>query len=115
MIDITASQTTVVVTISGDLDLTERDQFAEAIAHVGELPQRLLVVDMCHTALVDSIGASFLISLASSEQQRGGAPVLRGCSELDLRVLEICGALDLFQVDTVHCCPPATASLVVPG
>jgi anti-sigma B factor antagonist len=115
MIDITVSQTMVVVAISGDLDLAERDQFADVIARVAGQRQRLLVVDMCRVTFVDSIGASLLSYLADSEQQRGGAPVLRGCSERDLRVLEVCGALDLFQVETMHSCPPVTASLVAPG
>jgi hypothetical protein len=33
--------------------------------------------------------------------------VLRGCSERDLFVLDVCGALPMFRIDADHRCPPA--------
>ncbi|NLE72298.1 MAG: STAS domain-containing protein [Actinomycetales bacterium] len=105
MIEIAMSPTTVTLTIAGDLDLVERDQFPEVAARVSGLRRQLLVVDMCRVTFMDSTGAAFLISLADAGRRRGGATVLRGCSERELFVLEVCGALELFRLDTEHACP----------
>lgn len=105
MIEIAMSPATTTLTIVGDLDLLERDQFPEVTARVAGLRRQLLVVDMCRVTFMDSTGAAFLISLADAGRKRGGATVLRGCSERDLFVLEVCGALELFRVDAEHSCP----------
>ncbi|WP_402462936.1 STAS domain-containing protein [Isoptericola aurantiacus] len=104
MIEIATSSTTTTLVVAGDLDLAERDQFPEIAARVVGLRRQLLVIDMCRVTFMDSTGAAFLISLADSGRKRGGATVLRGADERDLFVLEVCGALDLFRVDTDHRC-----------
>lgn len=109
MIEIAMSPTTVTLTVSGDLDLLEREQFPEVTARVSGLRRQLLVVDMCRVTFMDSTGAAFLISLADAGRKRGGATVLRGVSDRDLFVLEVCGALELFRVDTEHACPPVAS------
>jgi len=105
MIEISTSPATTTLTIAGDLDLAERDQFPEITARVVGLRRQLLVLDMCRVTFMDSTGAAFLISLADAGRRRGGATVLRGCDERDLFVLEVCGALDLFRIDADHECP----------
>ncbi|MBO3083259.1 STAS domain-containing protein [Cellulomonas fengjieae] len=104
MIEISTSSTTTTLTIAGDLDLAERDQFPEIAARVVGLRRQLVVIDMCQVTFMDSTGAAFLISLADSGRKRGGATVLRGADPRDLFVIEICGALDLFRIDTEHRC-----------
>ncbi|WP_413451899.1 STAS domain-containing protein [Georgenia phoenicis] len=104
MIEIAASSTTTTVTISGDLDLAERAQFPEATARVSGLRRQLLVIDMCDVTFMDSTGAAFLIALADAAGKRGGAAVLRGCDDRELFVLEICGALGSFRIDSEHRC-----------
>ncbi|GEN80363.1 STAS domain-containing protein [Actinotalea fermentans] len=111
MIEIATSPTTTTITVTGDLDLMEREQFPEIAARVTGLRRQLLVIDMCRVSFMDSTGAAFLISLADAGRKRGGATALRGCSDRDLFVLEVCGALELFRVDEGHACPP----LVAPG
>ena len=81
MLEIAMSPTATTLTISGDLDLAERDQFPEVAARVTGLRRQLLVLDMCRVTFLDSTGAAFLISLADSARKRGGAAVLRGCLE----------------------------------
>ena len=110
MIEIAMSAATTTLAISGDLDLAERDQFPEIAARVTGLRRQLLVIDMCEVTFMDSTGAAFLISLADAGRRRGGATVLRGCDERELFVLEICGALDMFRLDTDHACPPRELS-----
>lgn len=104
MIEIAMSAATTTLVISGDLDLGAREQFPEVTARVSGLRRQLLVVDMCGVTFMDSTGAAFLISLADAGRRRGGATVLRGCSERDLFVLEVCGALEMFRLDTEHAC-----------
>ena len=104
MIEISTSSTTTTLTVAGDLDLAERDQFPEIAARVVGLRHQLLVVDMCEVSFMDSTGAAFLISMADANRKRGGVTVLRGADQRDLFVIEICGALDLFRIDTEHHC-----------
>lgn len=106
MIEIGTSPATTTLVIAGDLDLAEREQFPEIAARVVGLRRQLLVIDMCRVTFMDSTGAAFLILLADASHKRGGATVLRGCDERDLFVLEVCGALELFRLDTDHRCAP---------
>ena len=104
MIEISTSATTTTLVVAGDLDLGERDQFPGIAARVVGLRRQLLVVDMCQVTFMDSTGAAFLISLADAGAKRGGATVLRGASDRDLFVLEVCGATHLFRLDAAAGC-----------
>jgi len=110
MIEISTSPTTTTLVVSGDLDLAEREHFPEVAARVVGLRRQLVVVDMCRMTFMDSTGAAFLISLADSARRRGGATVLRGAAERDLFVLEVCGALDMFRIDSDHRCTDGTGT-----
>lgn len=104
MIEITTSPTAATLVIGGDLDLAERDQFPELMEQVSQLARPTLVVDMCQSSFMDSAGAGFLISLARISARYGGTTVLRGLAPRDEFVLEVCGAVDLFQIDRDHSC-----------
>jgi len=104
VIEVTVSPTSVTLVVGGDLDLAERDQFPEMTARINGLQRPLLVVDMCQVTFMDSAGAGFLISLAGAVAQRGGTAVLHGIAPRDEFVLEVCGALEMFQIDRDHAC-----------
>jgi len=104
VIDVATSPTTVTLVVGGDLDLAERDQFPELAARVNRLARPMLVVDMCQVEFMDSAGAGFLISLARTAAEHGGKTVLRGIAPRDEFVLEVCGAVDLFEIDRDHTC-----------
>ena len=104
MIEIATSAATTTLVVSGDLDLSARDQFPEVTARVTGLRRQLLVVDMCRVTFMDSTGAAFLISLADAGRRRGGATVLRGADEREIFVLEVCGAVEMFRFDDDHRC-----------
>ncbi|MDD9207079.1 STAS domain-containing protein [Georgenia sp. 10Sc9-8] len=108
MIEIATSPTTTILSVSGDLDLASRGRFPEVTARVTGLRRQLLVIDMCQVGFMDSTGAAFLISLAEAGERRGGTTVLRGADDRDLFVLEVCGALDFFRIESEHRCDPAT-------
>ena len=104
MLQIATSPATTTLVVTGELDLADRGQFPEITARIMGLRRQLLVIDMCRVTFMDSTGAAFLISLADARRRHGGATVLRGCAERDLFVLEVCGALDLFRIETRHRC-----------
>jgi len=104
MIEVAASRNATTLTIAGDLDLSARDQFPRAAAHVNGLRSPLVIIDMCRSTFMDSTGAAFLISVAEAASRRGAGTVLRGCGDDALFVLEICGALDSFRLDHDHRC-----------
>ncbi|GAA4419211.1 hypothetical protein GCM10023169_09670 [Georgenia halophila] len=112
MIEISVSASAATLTVIGDLDLAERSRFPEVTARVAGLRSGRLVVDLCRATFVDSTGAAFLMTLASSTTKSGGSAVLRGAEDKELFVLEVCGALELFQLEKDHRCddrgePPA--------
>ncbi|SNS94389.1 anti-anti-sigma factor [Micrococcales bacterium KH10] len=115
MLEIATSPTTATLVISGDLDLSKREQFPEVTARIVGLRRPLLVIDMCRVSFMDSTGAAFLISLADAGLKRGAKTLLRGCAERHLFVLEVCGALEMFRIDEDHQCPsvPSETTLSV--
>ncbi|MFC7407209.1 STAS domain-containing protein [Georgenia alba] len=107
MIEISVSAATTTLAVVGDLDLSERDRFQDVSARLDDVRPGRLVVDLCRTEFVDSSGAAFLMSVGDDVVRDGGEAVLRGASDEVLFVLEICGALTLFQVDRGHRCSDA--------
>ncbi|WP_163544039.1 STAS domain-containing protein [Occultella kanbiaonis] len=104
MIDVSASVSGALVTVTGDLDLSVSDSAPAALRQVSHLEHDRLVLDVCGMGFMDSSGATWLITLADEVGRRGGTTVLRGASARDLFVLKVAGALDLFEIDTAHRC-----------
>lgn len=104
MFEISATPIATTVAISGDLDYSAKAQFPEIVTRIASLNQRLLTIDLCEVGFLDSTGAAFLISLAETGQRRGWLTVLRGCSPDNRFVLDVCGALSLFRLDSGHSC-----------
>lgn len=110
MLQLSTSPTTATLTVTGDLDIAERDRFPEVTARLRSLRRPLVVLDLCGATFLDSTGAAFLASVAQTTGRRGGVAVLRGASARELFVLEVCGALPLFRTDATHRCPEAAAA-----
>lgn len=109
MIELSTSPTTATVTVSGDLDIAEREQFPEVTARLRGLRRQLVVIDLCAATFLDSTGVAFLASVAHTAARRGGVTVLRGASARALLVLDVCGALGSFRLDRDHRCAEDTA------
>ncbi len=107
MLQISTSPTTTTVLVAGDLDLSARAAFEDVATQVRALRREHLVVDMCDVGFIDSTGTSFLMALADAGRSLGATVVLRGLSERDRFVLEICGALPMFRLDAEHRCDDA--------
>lgn len=108
MAQISTSTTTTTVSLDGDLDLAARDTFDYLVAQVRGMRRRDLVVDMCRVDFMDSSGTSFLMALAAAARQAGGSVRMRGLHERDRFVLEVCGALPLFDLEEGHRCEPTS-------
>lgn len=117
MIEMSTTTSTAVVTVGGDLDVSERSQFADVVTRVNELRRPQLVVDLCAADYVDAAGAGFLVSLAERTRSRGGLCVLRGADDRCLFVLDVVGGLRYFTVDEHHVCrsPRTTGGSVLDG
>lgn len=107
MARISTSTTATTVTLDGDLDLAARSTFDDLVAQVRGTRRRDLVIDMCQVDFMDSSGTSFLMALAAAAQKAGGTARMRGLHERDRFVLEVCGALPLFELEEGHRCEPA--------
>jgi len=105
MIDVVTSTSGLLVTITGDLDLTSRDEAEAALRRIALRERPNLTVDLCRMSLMDSTGAAWLTALVEQDRRIGGHPVLRGAGPRDLFVLEVCGVLDRVEVDSAHHCP----------
>lgn len=104
MIEISVSRSATTLTVVGDLDLSERDRFPELLVRLAEI--RFLTIDLCQARFVDSTGAAFLVALGHGVLNRGGEPVLRVTDESIVFVLEICGALALYEQHSCGNEPP---------
>jgi anti-anti-sigma factor len=115
MIEMSTTTSTTVVTVAGDLDVSERSLFDDVVTRVNELRRPRLVVDLCAADWVDSAGATFLVSLAERTRSRGGVSVLRGADDRCLFVLDVTDALRHFTVDEHHVCRSPLATGAGPG
>ncbi|CAM3806903.1 STAS domain-containing protein [Occultella aeris] len=104
VIDVSTSAAEVLVTVTGDLDLSASEVAQSALRQISHLQHDRLVLDVCDMGFMDSSGASWLITLADEIGRRGGTVVLRGASARDMFVLKVTGALDLFEIDETHRC-----------
>lgn len=105
MIEVASSGTATTVRLAGDVDLSSRLDLRAAAAQVNGLRDPEVIIDICGTTFIDSVGATFLISLAQAATERGAKAVLQGYDERSLFVLDICGALGAFHLDSEHRCP----------
>ncbi len=77
---------TVVVTVEGQLVVTNRQEFKQAVLEAAEQGARRVVVDFSHSGYIDSSGLGALVSLSRRLREAGGELRLVGLNE-DLRTL----------------------------
>lgn len=83
---------TVTVVPRGDLDVATAGAFADvAVAALGALPLRSVVVDLSGVDFVDSTGLGSLVRLRTEARRRGARMTVVGAPERVQRVLRITG------------------------
>lgn len=77
---------TAIVTVDGQLVVTNRQEFKQAILDAVEQGARIVVVDFTTSGYIDSSGLGALVSLSRRLRESGGDLRLVGLNE-DLRTL----------------------------
>lgn len=80
------SDDVLIVTVDGQLVVTNRQEFKQAILDAVEQGMKLVVVDFTHSGYIDSSGLGALVSLSRRLREAGGDLRLVGLNE-DLRTL----------------------------
>jgi anti-sigma B factor antagonist len=89
---------TVTVVMTGEADLTSAPALAARLNQILDDQPRHLVFDMSRVGFID-VAAARLIAGAARSLPPGRRPVLRSPSPLVLRVLELTGLEDQFELD----------------
>lgn len=76
----------LIVTVEGQLVVTNRQEFKQAILEAVEQGARVVVVDFTNSGYIDSSGLGALVSLSRRLREAGGDLRLVGLNE-DLRTL----------------------------
>ena len=90
---------TVVVAISGELDLQTAERVATKLRDAMAEEAASVVVDLFETRLVDSVGLGVLASAARRAKSMGGTFVLAADDPRFLRTLKMTGLDRLFDVE----------------
>ena len=90
---------TVVVAISGELDLHTAERVATKLRDATAGEAASVVVDLSETRLVDSVGLGVLASAARRTKSKGGTFVLAADDPRFLRTLKMTGLDRLFDVE----------------
>lgn len=86
---------TVIVEMDGQLVVTNRQEFKQAVGDEMERGARLVVIDFTNSAYIDSSGLGALVSLGKRLRELGGDLRLAGLND-DLRTL-----FELTRLDTL--------------
>jgi anti-sigma B factor antagonist len=85
---------TVVVRVIGEIDLATAPRFEDCLRQLDGQP---ITVDFSAVTFMDASGISVLV--ATHQRARDGAFTLRGVQPAQMRVLEITGVADHFNLD----------------
>lgn len=80
------SHDVLIVTVDGQLVVTNRQEFKQAILDAAEQGTKVVVVDFTNSGYIDSSGLGALVSLSRRLREAGGDLRLVGLNE-DLRTL----------------------------
>jgi anti-sigma B factor antagonist len=87
-----------VVRVEGELDIaTAPEVRRELLGHITEGRERV-VVDLSGTTFIDSSGLQSLIVARKRLDESGGSLLLSGCSDQLLRVLDVTGLREYFEI-----------------
>ena len=91
-----SSRATVVMT--GEIDLDAVRAADKRLRALLDKPPDTVDVDLGGVTFIDSSGIAALVKLYSSADDAGGTMTIHSVTPPVVRLLEICGLLDIFQV-----------------
>jgi anti-anti-sigma factor len=97
-LDITPGGATVVITVTGEVDMGTSPQLLEAIQRQTAAPPEV-VLDLAGVSFLDSAGLAVLIRGHHHMTARGGRLVLRNVSRPVGRTMDIAGLTKLLDAD----------------
>jgi anti-sigma B factor antagonist len=89
---------TVVVALSGELDLGSAPQFRKCLAELARIGAIHLVIDLSELTFLDATGISLLVTDYKRSSKAGGRLVVRNARPRVMRVFEITGLVELLSV-----------------
>jgi anti-sigma B factor antagonist len=100
----------VVVRLTGDLDVSNRDQLREVLAAMLEIGPRHVIVDLSGLRFADCAGLSVLIAVHGWLAERGHALTVTAPQPIVRRLLMITGMDAVFRLgeDEHHACRSST-------
>lgn len=98
------------VSVAGEVDVATAPMLRQALESVVDDQGNLSVcVDLAGMTFIDSTGLSVLVRALKRLRERGGDLALANPSPATLRVLEIVGLMEVFEIATVPIAPAAPA------
>lgn len=91
---------TVEVSLQGELDLASARRMEEHFASIDEQAPSRVVIDLGELAFIDSSGLRVLLLADARARERGYELVLRPGRESVQRVFEMTGALDMLRFES---------------
>ncbi len=89
----------IVMGLRGEIDAYTAPRLQEAVAHLGDVAGRHLVVDLGGVGFVDSTGLSVLVTSLRNVMNAGGVVSLREVSRQLAKLFEITGITRLFPLE----------------
>jgi anti-sigma B factor antagonist len=89
-----------VLAVSGAIDLQTRVQLLDAGRQALSSSPARLVLDLDNVTFIDSTGIGALVELGHDATDGGGGLVLRDPSRRVMRILEISGLVDAWELET---------------
>lgn len=97
-IDTAQDEDGVSVRLSGELDMLAAPQLSDTLGELLDAGHKRIVVDLTRLEFVDSSGLSALLGAHQDAQARGAALVLQSPNERIVRLVNITGLGDVFEV-----------------
>lgn len=95
----THDDTTVVVTVEGELDLATAPQLQREVLALLSLPVEVVVLDLAGVEFLDSSGLNLLNRVRTTAAEHGIELLLRNLTRQPRLVLEITHMTELFEID----------------
>jgi anti-sigma B factor antagonist len=97
-IDTAQEEDGVSVRLSGELDMLAAPQLSDTLSELLDAGHKHIVVDLTDLVFVDSSGLSALLGAHQDAQTRGATLVLQSPNERIVRLVNITGLGDVFEV-----------------